>query len=151
MGETTEQIAAQIESTRANLGANLHELEGKVKSATDWRQHFQKNPMTLIGVAFGGGVVLARMASGRKANRLAGMSARMSEGSPTVQRIASDPRTQQVLETWDHIKGALIGVAAERFKNFIGEMVPGFEEHFEKATRPESESVHSMPLSRVPR
>jgi len=36
------------------------------------------------------------------------------------------------LETWDNIKGALIGVAATRFKDFVGEVVPGFHEQFQK-------------------
>ena len=144
MGETTDQIAAHIESTRAHLGANLEELEGKVRSATDWRQHFEKNPMTLIGVAFGGGVVLARMAGRRRPNRLAGMSSRMPETSPRVQHAASADQTQQVLDTWDHIKGALIGVAAERFKSFIGEVVPGFQEQFEKVTHHETAAPHML-------
>jgi len=143
MGETTHQIAAHIESTRADLGANLHELEGKVKSVTDWKQHFQNNPMTLIGVAFGGGILLARMARGKSRHRM-DVSA-MSGASSTVQPIASDPRRQQVFETWDRIKGALIGVAATRFKSFIGEMVPGFEEQFEKSSGGDTRSLHREP------
>jgi hypothetical protein len=151
MGETTDQIAAHIENTRADLGANLQELEGKVKAATDWRQYFQKNPMTLIGVAFGGGVFLARLAGGHRTNRLAGLSSRTSEGVPRMQRAAGNPQTQQVLDTLDHIKGALIGVAAERFKGFIGDIVPGFQEQFEKVTRDQPEAPNNMPLSRIPR
>lgn len=34
--------------------------------------------------------------------------------------------------TWDNIKGALIGVAATRFKDFVGEIVPGFHEQLRK-------------------
>jgi len=132
MGETTDQIAAHIESTRADLGANLEALEGKVKSVTDWKQHFQKNPMTLIGLAFGGGVVLARMMRGRS-SRTMNMSA-LSAPSEAPAHASSDPHTRQVFETWDRIKGALIGVAAARFKTVIGEIVPGFEEHFQKAS-----------------
>jgi Protein of unknown function (DUF3618) len=55
MGQTTNQIEAHIEDTREHLGSNLHELEQKVKSVTDWKQHFQTNPITMLGVAFGGG------------------------------------------------------------------------------------------------
>lgn len=55
MGKSTNQIEAHIENTRADLGSNLHELERKVKSVTDWREHFRSNPMTAVGVAFGGG------------------------------------------------------------------------------------------------
>jgi hypothetical protein len=28
------------------------------------------------------------------------------------------------------VKGALIGVAATRFKDFVGELIPGFHEQF---------------------
>jgi hypothetical protein len=54
---------------RDNLGSNLNELERKVKSVTDWRQHFQSSPMTMIGVAFGGGILLATMMGGRRSRR----------------------------------------------------------------------------------
>jgi predicted alpha/beta-fold hydrolase len=69
MGERTNQIEAHIESTRDKLGSNLNELQQKVKSITDWRQHFQSNPMTMIGVAFGGGILLATMMAGRRSRR----------------------------------------------------------------------------------
>ena len=69
MGQATSQIEAHIEDTRADLGSNLQELEQKVKSVTDWKQHFQKNPMTLLGVAFGGGILLATMLGGGKSRR----------------------------------------------------------------------------------
>ena len=59
MGETTRQIEAHIESTRKDLGANLQEVENRVKSATDWRLQFQAHPMTMLGVAFGSGFLLA--------------------------------------------------------------------------------------------
>jgi hypothetical protein len=33
---------------------------------------------------------------------------------------------------WDHIKGALIGVAATRAQEFINEIVPGFQDQFQR-------------------
>jgi len=72
MGETTDQIENHIEHKRGDLAANIQELEFKVKSATDWRLQFQKHPMTLIGAAFGGGVLLAAlMGGGRKRRQFA--------------------------------------------------------------------------------
>lgn len=133
MGETADEITAHIENRRAELGSNFQELEGKVKSATDWRQHFQKNPMMLIGIAFGGGMVLASMAGGRKSSRPTAMASKMSAVSADVQHSAPDRQTRELLDTWDHIKGALVGVATTRFKSFIGELVPGFQEQFDKA------------------
>jgi hypothetical protein len=36
------------------------------------------------------------------------------------------------METWDNIKGALIGVAAARVKDFVGVVVPGFREELQQ-------------------
>src|ERR1039457_5504326 len=129
MGQATSQIEAHIENTRADLGSNLHELEQKVKSVTDWKQHFQTNPMTLLGVAFGGGVLLATMLGGRKNRR----GDRFSSHAPGSESHAgTDHQKHKALETWDNIKGALIAVVATRFTDFVGEVVPGFHEHFQR-------------------
>ena len=129
MGQATSQIKAHIEDTRENLGSNLHELEQKVKSVTDWKQHFQSNPMTMLGVAFGGGILLATMLGGRKNKRgERGFSGHATGSEP---HAGTDHQKQKALETWDNIKGALIGVAATRFKDLVGEVVPGFHEQFQ--------------------
>jgi hypothetical protein len=124
MGETAGQIENYIDHKRDDLGFNLKELEGKVKSVTDWRQQFQRNPMTAVAVAFGGGVVLASMLSGksRRSTRAA------DPDNSSTPHAGTDHQTHKALETWDNIKGALIGVAATRFKEFVGEIVPGFQE-----------------------
>ena len=129
MGQTTHQIKGHIEDTREDLGSNLQELEKKVKSVTDWKQHFQTNPMTMLGVAFGGGILLATMLGGRKNRRGERSSSQASGAEP---HAGTDHQKHKALETWDNIKGALIGVAATRFKDFIGEAVPGFHEQFQR-------------------
>ena len=128
MGQTTHQIETHIEDTRDKLGSNLHELERRVKSVTDWKQHFKTNPMTMLGVAFGGGILLATMLGGRK-NRL--VERRLSSHA-TEPHAGTDHQKHKALETWDNIKGALIGVAATRFKDLVGEVVPGFHEQFQR-------------------
>jgi hypothetical protein len=136
MGTTTNQIENHIEHTREDLGANLQELENKVKSVTDWRRQFENNPMTMIGVAFGGGVLLGAMMNGAKRNRYT----RRSSGPR-----AADRESNKTLQTWDNIKGALIGVAATRVKDFIGELVPDFHQHFDKAQSHRSTYASSDP------
>jgi hypothetical protein len=128
MGETTHQIEAHIEDTRDDLGSNLHELEQKVKSVTDWRKQFRTNPMTMLGVAFGGGILLSAMLGGRRNRRGQGFSSQATGSEP---HAGTDRQKHKALETWDNIKGALIGVAATRFKDFVGEIVPGFQEQFQ--------------------
>jgi hypothetical protein len=128
MGQTTDQIERHIEHTRGALGSNLEELEHKVKSVTDWKQHFQSNPMTMLGAAFGGGILLATMLGGRKHKR-GGVRSISATGSEP--HAGTEHQKHKALETWDNIKGALIGVAATRFKDFVGEVVPGFHEQFQ--------------------
>jgi hypothetical protein len=128
MGQTTEQIEHHIEKTRDDLGSNLNELEQKVKSITDWRHHFQTKPATLLGVAFGGGVLLATMVSGGRRNRR-----RYANRVPSAEPHAGTTYPKyKALETWDNIKGALIGVAATKFKDFVGEVVPGFHTQYQR-------------------
>ena len=141
MGETTNQIESYIETKREDLGSNLAELENKVKSITDWREQFRSNPMTMVGVAFGGGILLASMLGGKSRHR---SSRNISDTA--VPHSGMDRQTNKALETWDNIKGALIGVAATRFKGFVEELVPGFHEQFhetEAMKRPEGSSTGS--------
>ncbi len=129
MGQTIQQIEAHIEHTREDLGSNLNELERKVKSVTDWKHHFNTKPLTLLGAAFGGGILLATMLGGRNSRR--GTRSYSSPSSSEPHR-GTDHQKHKALETWDNIKGALIGVAATRFKDFVGEVVPGFSAQFQR-------------------
>jgi hypothetical protein len=128
MGETTDQIAAHIEDTRDDLGSNLRELEQKVKSVTDWKQHFQKSPLTMVGVAFGGGILLASMMGGKRRSQR-GVSSLADNVEP---HAGTDHQKYKAMETWDNIKGAIIGVAATRFKDFVAEVIPGFDEQYQR-------------------
>ena len=121
MDQTTNQIEAHIQRTRGDLTSNLRELEDRVKSAADWRQHFQKNPMPLLAASFGGGILLAMMI-GKGTNKCA------VEPGTQVRRVK-----QPGLDAWDNIKGALIGVAATRFTDFLGEIIPGFQKQLQRS------------------
>jgi hypothetical protein len=63
MGETPEQIRAQIEQARHRLGQGLNELEYRVKRTTDWRTQFDRRPWAFAGAAFAGGLLLGWMFS----------------------------------------------------------------------------------------
>jgi hypothetical protein len=141
MGETTNQIQSYIETKREDLGSNLAELENKVKSITDWREHFRSNPMTMVGVAFGGGVLLATLLRGNSRRR----SSRHINDSD-VLHSGKGRQANKALETWDNIKGALIGVAATRFKDFVGEVIPGFHGQFRDTEAIKSPAMPSTDL-----
>ncbi len=128
MGETTNQIEVQIADARAELGANLQELEQKVKSAADWKHHYRNNPMTLVGFAFGAGMLLAAVVSKRSSAPPRKLHADMTNRQkPSLTLAASTAH-----ETMDTIKSALVGVVAARATDWIGQHVPGFNQQFER-------------------
>ena len=97
MAETSTQIEQEIEQTRAQLGSNLEELENKVKDIADWRRQFRRNPFTMMGVAFGGGLLLATL-----------MHRNHRAPEPRPERRKNE------LTAWDGIRDALVGAAASK-------------------------------------
>jgi hypothetical protein len=59
LGETTSEIEMHIRDTREDLSANLNELEQKVRSAIDWRQHYEMHTGGFLGAAVGVGLLLS--------------------------------------------------------------------------------------------
>ena len=141
-GQTANQIENFIEDKRADLGSNLQELERKVRSATDWQQHFRKNPMTLLGVAFGGGILLATMAGRRSRGTVSSGYYNNVSADDTRRPSTSSGAKDTALEAWDTIKGAVIGVAAARFKQYAEEILPGFSTQYDKVAQ-----SHNRPVS----
>jgi hypothetical protein len=131
MGEKRrEQIESELQEERDELRANLDELRDRVRSATDWRQQFRNNPMLGVGLAFGGGLVLASLLR------------RAASGERSYAQRGAASGHGQLLHVWEAIQSALIGVAASKLTGALGEFVPGFHEHFAKTpgTRGPSES-----------
>ena len=127
MDETTDQIEAHIDRTRERLGSNLRELEDKVEAATDWREHFRERPHVFVGAAFIGGMVLASVLKSKSAGRpLSGVAMNPAvRGHGSVQAPAR--------ELWNNVQGALVGVATAQIKDYLGELVPGFDDHYRRA------------------
>jgi hypothetical protein len=69
MGKDSDELKQRIEAERSRLGQNLNELEYRVKSATDWRTHFNERPGLLLGAAFGLGFLLAMFKGERSVSR----------------------------------------------------------------------------------
>jgi ElaB/YqjD/DUF883 family membrane-anchored ribosome-binding protein len=146
MGETTDAIKGQIDQQRQQLEDNLEGIEGKfketsdqmqqkVKDATDWRHQFNERPMLGLGIAFGGGMLVASMMGGG-GSKSSGSS--HSYPQPQYQSYGSDSHSgtdigrQHVSSTIDNIKGALMGVAAAQAKSFLEQSVPSFNDEYRK-------------------
>jgi hypothetical protein len=124
--DETREIEAHIDRTRERLGSHLKELGDKVDAATDWREHFQAHPRVFLGAAFAGGAALAIALHARPPRSF------VDDAGSSPFTVEAGPAQAQVLELWDNIKGALIGVAAARVMNFLGELVPDFDEHYRR-------------------
>jgi hypothetical protein len=147
MGQKSDQIERQIDLRRGELGENLHELQAKVEQVTDWRAHFQKRPMVIIGAAFGGGLLLASM-TGRRSRGRRHYREDTALSQPSGHTRATELQKSKALETFDSIKGALIGVAANTFKDLLGEVIPGFRQQLDETTRAKATGPSSSTSAR---
>ncbi|HEY1951910.1 MAG TPA: DUF3618 domain-containing protein [Gemmatimonadaceae bacterium] len=66
MAETTTEVRADIEQTRARMSNAIAELERKV----DFTQKLREHPWASIGVAFGAGIALSASSADVKAARV---------------------------------------------------------------------------------
>jgi hypothetical protein len=134
MDEAAHKIEAHIDRTRERLGSNFRELENRIDAATDWREQFRARPHFFLGGAIAAGAVLAVV--------LRPTASRQAFNVPDENNLRAFSRNgvdgrEQALELWNNIKSALIAVAAMRITDYISELVPGFDEHFQNvAHRP---------------
>jgi hypothetical protein len=138
MDERADQIEQDIHKTRADLSDNLNELEEKVRSTFDWRTQFQERPMTMLAVAFGGGMLASALLPSRRRRSLD----RRTNSDRDEVRAAKDKdgttakkNAKHANESFDALKGALIGVAASRLGGFVGDVLSGYREEVRKTRR----------------
>jgi hypothetical protein len=147
VAEKPDQIERHIASTRSELGTHLQELEDKVKQAADWKTYYERSPMTMLGLAFGGGVLLAGMAGGRRQSaRPAYPSQRDTSAARGTQNSA---QSSAIYDTWQNVRAALIGLSGAKLCGLLNQALPGFSEHYEKvARRNPTDSTASPPPGR---
>jgi hypothetical protein len=156
VGQTADQIKQEIDEQREQLGSNLATLETKVKETVDWRTQFEQRPMAGIGLAFGAGFLLSvLMPSGDDGNKSSGTRYDTSnyrvqdeayQYQPSYAAASYQPQAQsrqpskpkspemnEISETVENIRGAVMGLAAARLRSFLAEAVPGFQDEYEQA------------------
>ena len=105
MPETTTEVRADIESTRARMSGAIAELERKV----DVSQRVKENPWLAVGLAFGAGVVLSASRADVKAAK--------------VTTAATKETGSKLGGALDGVVAALIGGVTEAFHSRIDGMV----------------------------
>lgn len=158
MGDTSFQIEQHIRDTRNDLSDNFNELEEKVKTAVDWRAHFEERPGTMIALAFGGGVLLSALlptvhSSSRRRTPHGSGNARPEQDAAGISNksgAAFDEPAGKTSETLAALKATLIGMATSKLADFVEEMLPGFKQEFTKAQTGISSDRSSSPTSGEP-
>ena len=145
MAERPDQIEQHIASTRHELGNNLHELEDKVKQAADWRTYYERNPMMMVGLAFGGGVMLATMMGGKRERDDTPF---VTPAPQTAGYLTGATQRNPMSDTWQNLKAALIGLSGAKLRNLLDEALPGFTEHYDRAASTGYAHTSSNPPSR---
>jgi hypothetical protein len=126
MGERTEKIEREIEGEREELRSNIEELRSRVRSSVDWRRQFRDHPLLGLGVAVGGGLLVAALIGrGRDSRRYARVYA---HGRPSRGHL---------LNAWETLQSALIGVAVSGVTGALAEWLPDFREHLGRGAPPE--------------
>ena len=105
MAETTSEVRAEIEQTRARMSGAIAELERKV----DVAQRVKDHPWAAVGIAFGAGVALS-----------------VSRQDVTAARVTADATRQtgsKLGSALDGVLAALIAGVAEAFHTRIDNAV----------------------------
>jgi Protein of unknown function (DUF3618) len=101
MGETTTDVRAEIEQTRARMSGAIAELERKV----DVTQKVRDHPWSAVGVAFGAGIALSASRADVRAAR--------------VTADATKETGSKIGTALDGVVAALIAGVAEAFHSRI--------------------------------
>jgi hypothetical protein len=143
MGETPDQIERHIYEKRSELGENIHELQEKVKTAVDWRAQFDQRPWVGMGVAFGGGLLLALLFGGRRDSDRSWSS--RDWGQDAKRFGTSQTGNDRANATWENIRGAALAVAGSRLGNVLEGVLPGFQEQFKSRQREQQSYSNRRP------
>ncbi|HEY6340052.1 MAG TPA: DUF3618 domain-containing protein [Bryobacteraceae bacterium] len=148
MAEEPNQIKRHIDATRDELGENVHELGRRVKEATDWRTYFDKSPMTMLALAFAGGVVVSTFV-GRPGTHRNGHHP-LSQGGDGQPHRGVQYRKSEAADLFDTVKGAVIGWTANQFKTVLDELLPGFRQQYERTENEKRSHTKTPEYQRPP-
>jgi hypothetical protein len=115
VGAQPDEIVDRIDRQRNRLTDNLRELETRFQDATDWRIQYERHPWAMLGIVFGGGLLLGAWLGGGS-----------RDGAEGAHSGGTKPAHKQIAEA---VRGALITLAVNQLKNYIAERAASQQEH----------------------
>ena len=117
MEPNSQTIVDRLSQEREALGHNVSELESRAKAAISWREHFNKSPGLMLGLAFGGGLLLSGFwaAGSGSAERPRACGGNGDDRNPGFNRIVT----------------ALLAAGAGRAVKYLGDRVPALRDELD--------------------
>lgn len=140
MDESPDALRQTIASTQEDLSRNLEALESKGQDLVDWRVHFEKRPLALLGVAFVGGMVAANMVSGGRPSRRERDDA---QGETTARRPEARRESN---DTWSRLRSGIGVAAAGVAMEAISKALPGIKENVIEPVRAALRPEEKLPF-----
>jgi len=86
----------------------------------------------MIGLAFGGGVLLSRLTNGSRSHDGDGQPRQPMSAGFRSSSSATNYQMRKASSTVDNIGGALIGLLAGKVRGLIRDAIPGFDEEYRR-------------------
>jgi hypothetical protein len=148
MAQEPAEIRAHIKAEGDSLKENFEEIQNRVKEALDWKIWYRNNTALALGGAAAGGLFLSLLIGRRNSSESQYSESRFvdmdemdvdEEGSlapSSSRRTQSEPKSVSRLhQLADNTMSAVLGLAADKFQDFMSKTLPGFREHYANAQR----------------
>jgi len=137
MAQQPSELKAHIKAENESLRENFEEIQNRVKEALDWKVWYRNNTAIALGGIAAGGLLISLLLPKRDGETEyidmddVEMHAMEPEPQPRVRSRASS-RFHDVL---DNTMSAIFGVANDTFQDFMSKAIPGFREHYTRASQ----------------
>ena len=121
--DNTKQIEYEIADQKRQLERSVAELKDRVEDAVDWKKQYHHNTGMALGIAFTGGLLAAALLT-------QGSARRPYATSSSAKGELRDPGPMAGL--WKGVTLALAGVAGEKIREVVDDVVPGFSSHYDR-------------------
>ena len=144
MAQEPAEIKAHIKAEGEGLKENFEEIQNRVKDALDWKIWYRNNTALALGGAAAGGLLLSLLLGGTRSSPereyadldfdQMDVDEEGSLASGSRRSLRTEPKSASRLhQLADNTMSAVLGLAADKFQDFMGKALPGFREHYDAA------------------
>jgi hypothetical protein len=139
MTQEPVQLKAHIREQSEGLRSNIEEIESRVKEALDWRTVYGKNTALALGGGVAVGLILSFVIPKKRSSATAPYEPIQSRAEAVSGTLGVSHAQARVRQVFDNTLSAVVGLAAEKFQDFMSDAFPGFLQHYSQAERTRSE------------